>query len=148
MRYAFAFLPLALVSAAPAVFQVDTIHKDAAPILSTSHAEEVPNSYMIVFKKDVKDHKKHTEWVQTMHEDRETERMELRKRSQLPLMDEVFEGLKHTFDISGLAGYSGHFDDETIEQIRRHPDVSSRHCPPTFLSSRGPRGCSCMRART
>jgi len=123
MRYAFAFLPLALVSAAPAVFQVDTIHKDAAPVLSTSHAEEVPNSYMVVFKKHVKDSKKHTEWVQSLHESRETERMELRKRSQLPLMDEVFEGLKHTFDISGLAGYSGHFDEETIEQIRRHPDV-------------------------
>jgi hypothetical protein len=48
-------------------------------------------------------------------------------------------------------GYAGHFDDATIEEIRRHPDVSSN---PSFLlrriwhyrprnlncSLRGPRG--------
>lgn len=42
------------------------------------------------------------------------------------MVDEIFHGLKHTYNIAGsLLGYAGHFDDETIEQIRRHPDVSS-----------------------
>ncbi|KAF2655629.1 hypothetical protein K491DRAFT_704488 [Lophiostoma macrostomum CBS 122681] len=122
MRYAtLSLLPL-LASASPV--QVGTIHNEAAPLLSTTNAEEVPNSYMIVFKKHVQasDAKDHHEWVQSIHTKSESDRMELRKRSQFPLVDEVFEGLKHTYtDV--LKGYSGHFDDETIEQIRRHPDV-------------------------
>lgn len=31
--------------------------------------------------------------------------------------------MKHTYNIPGLMGYSGHFDEDTVEQIRRHPDV-------------------------
>ena len=38
----------------------------------------------------------------------------------------MFEGMKHTYDIAGkVLGYSGHFDDEVMEQVRRHPDVST-----------------------
>ncbi|KAF1953423.1 hypothetical protein CC80DRAFT_148861 [Byssothecium circinans] len=125
MRYStLAMLP-ALAVASPMV-QIGTIHKGAAPVLSSVHAEEVPNSYMVVFKKHVKQHhaKEHHSWVQSVHTKSNDERMELRKRSQLPLTTDVFEGLKHTYDIVGsLMGYSGHFDDETVEQIRRHPDV-------------------------
>lgn len=133
MRYStLALLPL-LASASPVA--IDTIHKDAAPVLSSVHAEEVPNSYMVVFKKHVKgaDVHHHHSWVQNIHTKNQQDRMELRKRSQLPLTTDVFEGLKHTYNIvGGLLGYSGHFDDETIEQIRRHPDVSH---PPTTLHS-------------
>lgn len=126
MRYsALALLPL-LASASP-VFQVGTIHNDAAPVLSSTQAEEIPNSYMVVFKKHVKHThaKDHHSWVQNIHSKSQDDRMELRKRSQSPLTTAVFDGLKHTYDIAGgLLGYSGHFDDETLEQIRRHPDVS------------------------
>tara|TARA_R110002003_G_scaffold124_14_gene11308 strand:- start:3432 stop:3890 length:459 start_codon:yes stop_codon:yes gene_type:complete len=85
---------------------------------------------MVVFKKHVKDShaKEHHSWVQSIHTKQESERMELRKRSQFPVTTEVFDGLKHTYNIiGGLVGYSGHFDDETIEAIRRHPDVSPSH---------------------
>lgn len=81
---------------------------------------------MIVFKKHVKDHhaKEHHDWVQSFHTQSQ-ERMELRKRSDFPVTAEIFDGLKHTYNIiGGMMGYSGHFDDETIEAIRRHPDVS------------------------
>ncbi|KAF2794246.1 hypothetical protein K505DRAFT_324893 [Melanomma pulvis-pyrius CBS 109.77] len=125
MRYA-AISLLPLLAAASPILEVGTIHKDAAPILSSTQAKEVPNSYMVVFKKHVKhaDAEGHHSWVQSIHTKSVTERMELRKRSQFPLTTEVFEGLKHTYNIVGsLMGYSGHFDDETIEQIRRHPDV-------------------------
>lgn len=38
---------------------------------------------------------------------------------------DLFEGLRHTYNIAGgLRGYSGHFDREVIEQVRRHPDVA------------------------
>ena len=124
MRYSLlALLPLA---AASPVFQVGTIHNGAAPVLSSTHAEEVPNSYMVVFKKHVKqqDAESHHDWVKTIHAKSQDERMELRKRSQFPLTAELFDGLKHTYDIiGGLKGYSGHFDEETLEEIRRHPDV-------------------------
>jgi cerevisin len=114
------------------MLQVGTIHKDAAPILSSTQSKEVPNSYMVVFKKHVKDShaKEHHSWVQSIHTKKESERMELRKRSQFPVTTEVFDGLKHTYNIiGGLVGYSGHFDDETIEAIRRHPDVSTSPFP-------------------
>jgi len=123
MRYsALALLPLAAASP----FKVGTIHNDAAPVLSTTQAEEVPNSYMVVFKKHVKHDaaETHHEWVQSVHSKSQGERSELRKRSQFPITTDVFDGLKHTYNIvGGLMGYSGHFDDETLEEIRRHPDV-------------------------
>jgi cerevisin len=131
MRYA-AFSLLSLAAASP-ILEIGTIHKDAAPILSSTQSKEVPNSYMVIFKKHVKhaDAKDHHSWVQNIHTKSEGERMELRKRSQFPLTTDVFEGLKHTYNVGSLMGYSGHFDDETIEQIRRHPDVST----PSFALS-------------
>jgi len=126
MRYSALSLLPALAAASP-MLQVGTIHKDAAPILSSTQSKEVPNSYMVVFKKHVKEShaKEHHDWVQSIHTKKESERMELRKRSQFPVTTEIFDGLKHTYNIiGGMVGYSGHFDDETIEAIRRHPDVS------------------------
>jgi cerevisin len=120
-------LPL-LASASP--FSIGTIHKDAAPLLSSSTAEEIPNSYMIKFKSHVKDSAAaaHHSWVQDMHLIKEGERAELRKRSQFPVVSDIFEGMKHTYNIAGeFLGYSGHFDDDLIEEIRRHPDVSQLH---------------------
>ena len=117
-------LPL-LASASPVIVQ--TIHNEVAPVHSSSNAIEIPNSYMVVFKKDVTQAKAsaHHEWVQELHLNNEDTRSELRKRSQIPLMPDVFEGLRHTYNIAGnLLGYSGHFDEDVIEQVRRHPDVS------------------------
>jgi len=125
MRYSALSLLPALAVASP-MLQVGTIHKDAAPILSSTQSKEVPNSYMVVFKKHVKESsaKEHHDWVQSIHTKSSNERMELRKRSQFPVTTEIFDGLKHTYNIiGGMVGYSGHFDDETIEAIRRHPDV-------------------------
>ena len=120
----YALFPL-LVCSSPIL--VDTIHNGAAPIESSSNAKTIPGSYIIVFK----DHVTHTEaavhhdWVQMLHLATEDSKTELRKRSQLPFVTETFEGLRHTYNIAGsLLGYSGHFDEEVIEQVRRHPDVS------------------------
>jgi cerevisin len=117
-------LPL-LASASPVL--IDTIHNDAAPILSATNAKEIPNSYMVIFKKHVSSQgaKAHHGWVQDVHLTSQNTRTELRKRG-LSFEDTMFEGMKHTYDIAGkVLGYSGHFDDEVMEQVRRHPDVST-----------------------
>lgn len=122
-------LPL-LASASPVL--VDSIHNGAAPILSSTNAKVLPNSYIVVFKKHVTDNvaAAHQSWVQDVHLEKQNTRTELRKRDQFPFSDVIFEGLKHTYNIGGgFLGYSGHFDDETIEQVRRHPDVSNVATP-------------------
>ena len=131
MRSLLALLPLlpAVVSASP-LFRPGTVHADAAPILSTTNAQTIKDSYIVVFKDHVnhRDAVAHHGWVQDLHAASESSRAELRKRSQLPLLDSAFAGLKHTYNVAGsLLGYSGHFDEDVIEEIRRHPDV--RHAP-------------------
>lgn len=121
---ALSLLPL-LASASPVL--VDTIHNEAAPILSSTLAQEIPDSYIVVFKKEVSHASAcaHHDWVHEQHVQIETAKMDLAKRSQFPLT--AFGGLKHTFNFAGsLLGYSGHFDESVIEQVRRHPDVSPR----------------------
>ena len=129
---ALSLLPL-LAAASPVL--VDTIHNEAAPILSSTLAQEIPDSYIVVFKKDISHASAcaHHDWVQDQHVQIETAKMDLAKRSQFPLT--AFGGLKHTFNIAGsLLGYSGHFDESVIEQVRRHPDVSPRAPSLIFLS--------------
>ena len=121
----------ALVTASPVL--LDSSHKDAAPILSSANAKEIADSYLIVFKKHVSDKHAaiHHSWVQDTHLRVQDAKTELKKRSQTPLTDNIFGGLKHTYNIAGsLLGYSGHFDEDVIEQIRRHPDVSLIHHSP------------------
>ncbi|KAI1614030.1 cerevisin [Exophiala viscosa] len=116
---------LPLVAAGPLL--IDTIHKNAAPIISSSNAKEIPNSYMVVFKKHLTelDAAAHHSWVQDAHLSQETRKQELRKRSQTAFSDDtVFEGLRHVYNIpGGFLGYAGHFDEDVIELVRRHPDV-------------------------
>ncbi|KAJ5146346.1 vacuolar serine proteinase [Penicillium bovifimosum] len=115
-------LPL-LAAASPVA--VGSIHNDAAPILSSVNAKDIPDSYIVVFKKHVDPNSAlaHQSWVQDIHTAQHG-RMELKKRSLLDFDFEAFMGLKHTFHIAGsLMGYAGHFHEDVIEQVRRHPDV-------------------------
>ncbi|KAI0162083.1 peptidase S8/S53 domain-containing protein [Xylariaceae sp. FL1272] len=128
MRGFVALLSLACAVTAAPSFSIETIHSDAAPLLSSTSAEEIPNSYIIKFKDHVTESSAsdHHSWIQKLHGDREDERMELKKRGQFPLGGsvDVFTGLKHTLKIgSEFLGYTGHFDDAVIEEVRRHPDV-------------------------
>ena len=134
-------LSLPLLAAASPVL-IDTIHKDAAPLLSSINAKEIPDSYMVLFKDHVTTNlaAEHHEWVQDLHLSTQNAKTELKKRSQSPFMDEIFQGLKHTYNIpGGFLGYAGHFDSHVIEQIRRHPDVSHSveipHILTTFSTS-------------
>jgi cerevisin len=117
---------LAIASASPIV--VDSIHNQVAPLLSSTTSKEIPNSYIVVFKDHVTEDSalQHHSWVQQLHTSREDVKLELRKRSEFPLLDQALEGLRHAYSIpGGFLGYSGSFDDDVVENIRRHPDVSS-----------------------
>ncbi|KAK2733346.1 serine protease [Onygenales sp. PD_40] len=119
---ALSLVPL-LTAASPVV--IDSIHKDAAPILSSVNSKAVPDSYIVVFKKHINSASAaaHQSWVQDLHTTTMAKRS-VTKRNQFPFKNDLFSGLKHTYDIAGsLVGYSGHFDEEVIEQVRRHPDV-------------------------
>lgn len=120
---ALSLLPL-LASTSP-VRNVQTIHNDASPILSSMNSKEVPNSYIVVFKDHVSSDAatEHHTWVQDLHLSSVRTQTELRKRSQIPIVSDVLNGLKHTYHIGDILGYSGHFDEDVIEQIRKHPDV-------------------------
>lgn len=127
---ALAALPL-LASSSP-VLGVGSIHNAAAPILSSTKAQEIPDSYIIVFKNDVSHDASyaHHSWVQDQHVEVEKTKRQLAKRSQIPFT--TYGGLKHTYNIAGgLLAYSGHFDEDVVERVRRHPDVSAYH----FLDS-------------
>nr|AKA95133.1 serine protease [Esteya vermicola] len=137
MKHVLALSLAACAYAAPAV-NTETIHGDAAPILSSANAQEIPGAYIIKFKdhvneKTAKDHHSwvqniHSDWIKTFPEDKEERILELRKRGVFPSADDVFRGLKHTYKIGeGFLGYAGHFDDSVIEQVRRHPDVEYIH---------------------
>lgn len=150
-----AFVVFAVTVSAGVVpsFSTETIHGDAAPILSSANAEVIPNRYIIKFKEHVTDKHAadHHVWLNSVHSaNQEIREQELRKRSQFPLSDQIFDGLKHTYSIgAGFVGYAGHFDDNTIEEIRRHPDVSFATSslttyPLLFCSVRDPiRDCIC-----
>jgi len=144
MRTALISLSVAALASAAPTFSTETIHGDAAPVISSINAETVPDSYIVVFKKHVSEASAadHQLWVNGAHKSAESERAELRKRSQFPITTDIFEGIKHTYNIAGsFLGYSGHFDESIIEKVRRHPDVShhpSHHpisCHPSFRAS-------------
>ncbi|GAB1740390.1 hypothetical protein NU219Hw_g5496t1 [Hortaea werneckii] len=114
-----------LASASPVLFD-STVAQDAAPIYAAENAKTIQDNYIVVFKKHVteKHAADHHSWVQDIHLNTQDAKTELRKRSQTPMVDDIFGGLKHTYNIAGsLLGYSGHFDEDVLEQIRRHPDV-------------------------
>ena len=126
MKGVFGLALAVAASAAPVI--IDSFPIDgAAPVVSYDNAKEIPNSYIVKFKSHVTENlaAAHHGWVQDLHITTETRKTELRKRSDSPLADEIFRGLKHTYNIAcGLLGYSGHFDEDVIDEIRRHPDVS------------------------
>ena len=135
--FTLSLLPL-FVTASP-IIGIDTIHSEAAPLLSSLQAKEIPDSYIVVFKKDVTHSSAavHHDWVQNLHLETQNSRTELRKRSQIPMSTDLYDGLKHTYNIAGtFLGYSGHFDEDVIEQVRRHPDVSTRNRTIVYLFER------------
>ncbi|KAJ6446994.1 ER membrane protein complex subunit 1 [Purpureocillium lavendulum] len=127
MKTAAIALSVAAVAEATS-FKIGTIHDKSAPVLASTHAEVIPNAYIIKFKDHIDDSKAsdHHTWIQTIHENGDQDRLELRKRG---LLDDIVAVVKHEYrigadHISGaFRGYSGNFSDAAIELIRNRPDV-------------------------
>lgn len=140
MKSAIAALSVAAVAQATS-FKIGTIHHDSAPIMGAANADTIADSYIIKFKDHVDSAgaDSHHDWIKNIHEDGEQERLELRKRGLFPSSDDLFGGLKHTYNIGdSFRGYAGHFQASTIEQIRNHPDVSPRHALQTSTRTEYP----------
>ena len=119
MKGVISLLALPLLAAASPMLKSKS--DQIAPLVSSETAVHIPDSYIIVLKDHVTQNlaAEHHDWVHGLHAS------SLKKRSQVPFVDTVFGGLKHTYNIAGsVLGYSGHFDQDVIEAIRRHPDVS------------------------
>ncbi|RDI87021.1 hypothetical protein Vi05172_g3092 [Venturia inaequalis] len=94
-----------------------------APLYETANTRHIPNAYIVKLKDHVKQSgaAAHHSWVNNLHIQTEGRKLELKKRG---IVDNAFSGLKHTYNIAGtFLGYSGHFDDDVLAQMRQHPDV-------------------------
>ncbi|KAF2673023.1 vacuolar serine protease [Microthyrium microscopicum] len=120
---AFSLTVLGLAAASP--FKSHQVKEN--PVLSALNSKPIPNSYIVKFKNHVnhQDAKAHHDWVHALHIQTQNQRLELRKRSHIPIIGDVdFNGLKHTYNIANsFLGYSGHFDDQVLNQLRQHPDI-------------------------
>lgn len=117
-------LPL-LVLTAPTHNCENDVESDDLNTLAQATAA-ISDSYIVVFKDHINEASalSHHDWVQQIHTQNEVERTELRKRSQTPIIDNTYHGLKHTYNLAGkFLGYSGHFDEAIIEEVKKHPDV-------------------------
>ncbi|KAK7422984.1 proteinase B [Neonectria punicea] len=71
----------------------------------------IPGKYIVTLKEDAKaDLESHLNWVTDVH------RRSLSKRDTT--------GVENTYNISSWSAYSGDFDDETIAEIEKSPDVA------------------------
>lgn len=83
----------------------------AAGPVRRDDAPDVAGKYIVVLKDDITTEgaESHLSWVNSVH-----------KRSA---DGDDFAGVEKKYDFSGFRGYSGKFDDATLEEIRNNPDV-------------------------
>lgn len=73
----------------------------------------IADSYIVVMHKDqVQKRDEHLSWFQSLH------------ASDVAARDLDLSGLKHEYDLGGLSGYSGHFSEEVLDQIRARPEIA------------------------
>lgn len=85
---------------------------NAAPVASQPQARAIPNKYIVTLK-ETADVESHLAWAKDIHA-RSLGRRDL-------------SGVEKTFNISDFNGYSGSFDDATIEEIKASDAVSPLH---------------------
>lgn len=83
--------------------------------VSARVGDVVPDAYIVVLKEEVtaNDFAAHRAWAN------DVQASSLAKRG-----DRGHQGLKHTYNMKKLKGYSGTFDKETIAQIKSRADVA------------------------
>lgn len=88
----------------------------AAKILRAEDTQDVvPNSYIVVMNDGVSDQQfdTHRNWAANVHH------FNVESQGGTPL-----GGMRHTFNFPGMKGYSGAFDETTVNEISENPLVS------------------------
>lgn len=114
-----AFLPLT-ASAAPSP------KPKSSDLSSLQYSVNALNTYIVILKNDISEasFEEHISWVRTIHSQAEKERTELREHSQSSI-NGLPSGINHVYDIAtAFNGYSGDFDEKTINKIKSRSDVS------------------------
>ncbi|CAI2192228.1 1283_t:CDS:2 [Funneliformis geosporum] len=105
-------------SAAP--YYTSQPESSLAPLYTSDSAQVIPDSYIVVLKKQLEKAKVeyHHECV---HNFVAEEKRSLSKRS---LLGDLVSGIKHTFEFNNFQGYSGRFTNEVLDRIRRSDEVA------------------------
>lgn len=85
-----------------------------APVISSSNADVVPDSYIVVFKDGVRAND-HSAWAASLHK---------RDLTANGIWDNIASGVKHVYDMGSFQGLAGRFRPDVLDEIRKHPDVS------------------------
>ncbi|KAG0266279.1 serine protease [Linnemannia exigua] len=89
-------------------------HSDnLAPLISSSNADVVPDSYIVVFKDGVRAND-HSAWASTLHK---------RDLTANGMWDNIASGVKHVYDMGSFQGLAGRFRPDVLDEIRKNPDV-------------------------
>ncbi|KAG0168611.1 serine protease [Apophysomyces sp. BC1034] len=95
--------------------------EDLAPLYHNPGAEAISNSYIVVLKDHVDTYQSmsHCNWVSSLIQSQST---------NYPLDElldpDVASGITHTYDMENWRGYAGRFNEDTMNRIRRSPDVA------------------------
>ncbi|KAF9333693.1 serine protease [Podila minutissima] len=87
-----------------------------APVISSTEAEIIPNSYFIVFKSGVRA-SDHSAWV---HELADVSATGCHGATD---EENSFSGVKHVYDMGDFQGLAGQFHPDVLNEIRKNPDV-------------------------
>lgn len=104
---------------------------DAGTLLTASNTDAViPSSYIVVMNDDVStaEFETHRDWAANVHA-----RLSRRKNGET--------GPGNYFEINGLKGYSGSFDEDTVKNIANDPAVCS------FITNPDSSGACCNLTR-
>jgi len=109
-----------LLSSTTAVPYYNSYSGNVAPLVSSDSAQVIPDSYIVVFKKDLEETK--VKYHHSCVHDYVSE--EKRSLSKRGLLEDFISGIKHTFDFDNFQGYAGRFSKEVLDKIRRSDEVA------------------------
>lgn len=120
MLFKLSVVALALASTVSAAYppaRSAYVHSEQlAPIISSTEAEIIPDSYFVVFKSGVLA-SDHSAWVHELADVSASGCHGSDEKSS-------FSGVKHVYDMGDFQGLAGQFHPDVLSEIRKNPDVS------------------------
>ncbi|KAI8137808.1 serine protease 1 [Fennellomyces sp. T-0311] len=107
------------VAAVPMVTPPTFTEGNLAPLYTSSEAEAISDSYIVVLKNHLNAESKdsHTSWVRSLSNEKDQGIFDAWLHP-----DSI--GIRHVYDMPGLSGYSGKFGKDVLDLIRRSEDVA------------------------